>query len=345
MNSTDTKDLQERLKQLEEENELLLLQLHQVQEELEHYFLLNQKNERELGERERGYAAVTPITISPVITAQKANPLLRLTDLLGWTVSIKAQVLQQSGFFDEEWYLKQYPDVAEAGKDPIEHYLRFGATEGRNPSQRFDTQWYLQNYPDVAKAGMNPLLHYIRFGKAEGRQPSWNQKAGADISAYAQFVDNLSRQNSDRAQEVAHLKRELQGSREEYKKLTGDRGREIETLNEVRAQLEQERSVLAERYEAQAQLAAERGREIEALNEARAQLEQEKAALAEELEEQAQLAAERLKQRNELQQKNQNWQAAETELTTRQQLMQEEMVRAEAQLDLIKDMLLREPGL
>jgi len=33
----------EQLKELEEENELLLLQLHQVQEELEHYFLENQK--------------------------------------------------------------------------------------------------------------------------------------------------------------------------------------------------------------------------------------------------------------------------------------------------------------
>ena len=35
----------------------------------------------------------------------------------------------------------------------------------------------------------------------------------------------------------------------------------------------------------------------------------------------------------------------EPELEKRQQVMDEEMLRAEAQLDLIKDLLLREPGL
>jgi hypothetical protein len=35
----------------------------------------------------------------------------------------------------------------------------------------------------------------------------------------------------------------------------------------------------------------------------------------------------------------------ESDLRARQQNMQEEVIRAEAQLDLIKDMILREPGL
>lgn len=85
--------------------------------------------------------------------------------------------------------------------------------------------------------------------------------------------------------------------------------------------------------------------EIEALQAAKAQLEQEQTALVGRQEETAKLAAERLKQINELQQQIQSRQAGEADLATRQQLMHEEMVRAEAQLDLIKDMLLREPGL
>ncbi|WP_334181109.1 hypothetical protein [Methylobacter sp.] len=42
------KDAEARLKDAEQENELLLLQLHQVQEELEHYFLQHQDKQREL---------------------------------------------------------------------------------------------------------------------------------------------------------------------------------------------------------------------------------------------------------------------------------------------------------
>jgi hypothetical protein len=76
-----------------------------------------------------------------------------------------------------------------------------------------------------------------------------------------------------------------------------------------------------------------------------AQLEQQKAALAARQEETSKLAQERLNQITELQQQMQSRHAAEAELAKRQHIMQEELVRAEAQLDLIKDLVLREPGL
>src|SRR5690606_40608655 len=74
--------------------------------------------------------------------------------------------------FNDGWYLKSYPDVSDNGADPIEHYLKFGAEERRNPSPEFDTQWYLNNYSDVAEDGINPLVHYIKFGQNEGRAMS-----------------------------------------------------------------------------------------------------------------------------------------------------------------------------
>jgi len=92
-------------------------------------------------------------------------------------------------------------------------------------------------------------------------------------------------------------------------------------------------------------LAVERDRELELLKQSQAKLEEEKTVLAGRHEKQSKLAAERLKQINELQQQIQNRQAGEADQAARQQLMHEEMVRAEAQLDLIKDMLLREPGI
>ncbi len=82
----------------------------------------------------------------------------------------KAEI-HNSGLFDESWYLEQYEDVAEAGLDAIEHYLKTGAYEGRNPSDHFDTTWYLSHYRDVTESGLNPLVHYIRFGRQEERAP------------------------------------------------------------------------------------------------------------------------------------------------------------------------------
>jgi hypothetical protein len=45
----------------------------------------------------------------------------------------KAAALTRSGWFDPAWYLEKYPDVKKAGMNPAEHYVRFGAREGRLP--------------------------------------------------------------------------------------------------------------------------------------------------------------------------------------------------------------------
>jgi glycosyltransferase involved in cell wall biosynthesis len=39
----------------------------------------------------------------------------------------------------------------------------------------FDAEWYLHQYADVAAAGMNPWTHYRRFGQSEGRLPAPNR--------------------------------------------------------------------------------------------------------------------------------------------------------------------------
>ncbi|MBE8718350.1 hypothetical protein [Cellvibrio polysaccharolyticus] len=83
-----------------------------------------------------------------------------------------AALLLTSEYFDVEWYLKNYADVSESKINPAEHYLLFGASEGRLPGPLFDGNWYLQQYPDVADTKTNPLLHFIMFGQAEGRRSS-----------------------------------------------------------------------------------------------------------------------------------------------------------------------------
>jgi len=73
--------------------------------------------------------------------------------------------------FDRDWYLSQYPDVRDGAIDPYDHFLRYGAAEGRDPSPAFDTQWYLKQNADVRESGINPLVHFYRHGAAEGRDP------------------------------------------------------------------------------------------------------------------------------------------------------------------------------
>lgn len=72
--------------------------------------------------------------------------------------------IKQSGLFDESWYRTQYPDVADAGIDPVEHYLWIGAQLGRNPAPTFDTRAYREQHAGNLPEGENPLLHHLRTG-------------------------------------------------------------------------------------------------------------------------------------------------------------------------------------
>lgn len=72
-------------------------------------------------------------------------------------------------YFDDEYYLSVYNDIQEAGVNPVEHYLKTGWKEGRNPSRIFNTEFYLKKYPDIKKAKVNPFEHYIEKGLKEGR--------------------------------------------------------------------------------------------------------------------------------------------------------------------------------
>ncbi|WP_170426141.1 glycosyltransferase family 61 protein [Ruegeria arenilitoris] len=78
----------------------------------------------------------------------------------------------KSKIFDEEWYIRTYPEVAGYDLAPILHYYEIGAEKGYDPSPFFSTNWYNKKYQDVALAGMNPLIHYEKYGYKEGRWPS-----------------------------------------------------------------------------------------------------------------------------------------------------------------------------
>ena len=87
------------------------------------------------------------------------------------------QLIKNSGYFDQEWYLNNYEDVRKSDLSPLEHYYYRGAFLGYSPSPYFDSQYYLTANPDVAAANYNPLWHYLQNGKQEGRHPLPDKKA------------------------------------------------------------------------------------------------------------------------------------------------------------------------
>lgn len=79
------------------------------------------------------------------------------------------ELIENSVYFDPNWYADEYPDVTSSGLSPLEHYVTIGRRLRRNPSGLFHTRTYTEKYPDVEKAGFDPLLHYLKHGQFENR--------------------------------------------------------------------------------------------------------------------------------------------------------------------------------
>lgn len=108
--------------------------------------------------------------------------LRRMLRALYWTLTLQGlerireeravRLIRESHLFDEAAYREGCPELARLALDPVRHYVRCGAREGRWPSPLFDPGFYLETYPDVAEAGVNPLLHFATCGAAEERWPN-----------------------------------------------------------------------------------------------------------------------------------------------------------------------------
>ncbi len=109
-----------------------------------------------------------------------------------------ATLVRSSGLFDEDWYLKNNPDVAQSKTDPLLHFLHTGGVEGRDPGPNFSSNWYLKNYADIRGFGINPLVHYLRYGKNEGRLALPDLTGHAALSGSEWQMEQVPGSTSDR---------------------------------------------------------------------------------------------------------------------------------------------------
>lgn len=122
----------------------------------------------------------------------------------------RATFLQQSGWFDQDWYVARCPEAAAGNADPMHHYLTRGIRQGIAPnsfldglreatpapgqvqpevpahndpqlqaeiglieaSGLFDAGYYLEGNLDVAASRGDALQHFCRYGWRELRKPS-----------------------------------------------------------------------------------------------------------------------------------------------------------------------------
>jgi len=143
-------------------------------------------------------------------------------------------------------------------------------------------------------------------------------------------IDTLQQERDAAIKQLAEQKTQLeqaQQAKAAQEKVSAERLAQLEQITKAR----DEQSKLAGERLGQIEALKQLAQQVEQLTLAKAELEKEKSALTGRL--------------GEAQKRLQQQETDNQESSHRQQLMHEELVRAEAQIDLIKDLLLREPGL
>lgn len=104
-----------------------------------------------------------------------------------YEVSVPALVKEH---VDTKFYCDRYPDVRKSGIDPVVHYYRWGAAEGRNPTRYFDTRAYEAEAGDRIPAGMNPFLHFLQtVGPPEAGNQARTFISRAELQAMLRLFD------------------------------------------------------------------------------------------------------------------------------------------------------------
>ena len=84
----------------------------------------------------------------------------------------KRRILKASGLVDEDWYRREYPDVAEKGIDPVQDFLTPPHPWMRLPNPDFVPGEYEVVNLDVKASRMQPGVHYASNGIRESRPVS-----------------------------------------------------------------------------------------------------------------------------------------------------------------------------
>ncbi|MFO1340050.1 MAG: glycosyltransferase [Burkholderiaceae bacterium] len=86
-----------------------------------------------------------------------SGPRHGINRLLHYGLITRFRGLSPTPWFDAEYYLQSNPDVAQTGRDALEHFQRWGWREGRSPLPGVDMRRLLGSQPGLRVAKGNPL--------------------------------------------------------------------------------------------------------------------------------------------------------------------------------------------
>ncbi len=233
-----------------------------------------------------------------------------------------------------------------------------------------ETTRYLKDYgfelimvdPEAIHPNANALFKRLPLVTHVLAQEEQNNLLAASLEDANRFaieqeaaLELTRRKNDELEQRLMSLQTRIETlirSRDEHAQLANERASQLESLNQAKSSADK---LAAERQAQLQQVSQERDAQTQQLTESQAQLTHRQQKLSEleqqlkerqtKIESMIHTRDDQLRVISQQAQRITQLETEQSEMDARQNLLNEEMIRAEAQIDLIKDVLLREPGL
>lgn len=165
----------------------------------DHYLAVGQ------AERRVSTAFLVPDTLRAELLQHRLPYDPQIGEFSRFVLNADCAAMRTSWYFDPEWYLDRYRDVAPqiasgVYDSPLHHYLSNENPAAYNPNAFFDEAYYLPTYEDVggqvtARVLRNGYDHFVRFGLFEGRSPAEGVKLpptvyDGDVPGWEAICDN-----------------------------------------------------------------------------------------------------------------------------------------------------------
>lgn len=125
------------------------------------------------------------------------------------------QIIIENNLFDEEYYKRNYPEIAEQTDNLLEYYLLVGYKQSTNPSKFFDNDKYLNTHKGLLENEINPLVYHVLYDKT-----LQNKTIVSKSKKLSENIKSINELNRQLTQESFDINRKIKLINEKNKILT-----------------------------------------------------------------------------------------------------------------------------
>lgn len=99
-------------------------------------------------------------------------------------------LVEESDFFDEQYYLKKYREARVSTLTAVEHFCEEGLERGFKPNDTFDPVWYANYYSHLKNSSIPPFIYFLTIGHTQNHFQNREEMVYHTLIEKSEFLES-----------------------------------------------------------------------------------------------------------------------------------------------------------